>query len=69
MIQTNLSTGERWMIAVEDGPGAEVRVTAITKWPSLMPAQWRTSMKILSTKEHCMSPGAGEKKIPARFGT
>jgi hypothetical protein len=31
MIQTNLSTGERWMIAVEDGPGAEVRVTAITK--------------------------------------
>eukprot|EP00435_Cladocopium_sp_Y103_P070517 s996_g35.t1 len=24
MIQTNLSTGERWMIAVEDGPGAEV---------------------------------------------
>ena len=24
MIQTNLSTGERWMIAVEEGPGAEV---------------------------------------------
>ena len=27
---------------------------AITKWPSLMTARWRKSMKILSTKEHWM---------------